>query len=34
VPRSCGADKTEFATKTVLAQQMLGRALDAGIPAI
>jgi SRSO17 transposase len=26
-------DKTEFATKTVLAQQMLARALDAGVPA-
>jgi SRSO17 transposase len=26
-------DEVEFATKAVLAQQMLGRALDAGVPA-
>ncbi|ALE82482.1 transposase [Pseudonocardia sp. HH130629-09] len=26
-------DEVEFATKTVLAKQMLGRALDAGVPA-
>jgi SRSO17 transposase len=26
-------EEVEFATKTVLAQQMLGRALDAGVPA-
>lgn len=29
----CAAYEVEFATKTTLAREMLGRALDAGVPA-